>query len=74
MDNKIFDSIKGAMDELDDIADSFGVNRAHHISMLAGHLVEIRRTSLKMTKELEELRKFKEEHSDNKRDEVPAES
>lgn len=63
MENKIYGIIKKAMGELESIADSFGVARATHITVLAGHLIELRNAGTEMMKELEELRKFKEEHT-----------
>ena len=76
MENKIYKTLKSAMDELDSIADTYGVARASHITLLANTLLEIKRAVGDLTKELDELRKFKEEHTENddKRNEVPAES
>ena len=76
MDNKITIKVKKAMEELDRIADTYGVARATHITMLASHLMELNEMVCKQNKELEDLRKFKEEHSehDDKRNEVSTES
>lgn len=76
MENKIYKTLKSAMDELDGIADSFGVARSTHISLLAGYLIELRNMIAEIAKELEELRKFKEEHTehDDQRNKVQAES
>lgn len=69
-------TLESAMKTLDKLADSFGVVRATHISMLAKYLVALEAEFKDMLKELDELRKFKEEHTDNddQCDEVQADS
>ena len=76
MENKIMKEIGGALKSLDNVADSFGAARSTHIAILGNYLLAIRENALAMQKELDELRKFKEEHSedDDKRNEVSAES
>jgi hypothetical protein len=76
MENKIMNEINAALRSLDSVADSFGAARSTHIAILGNHLLEIRGIATKMQAELEELRKFKEEHSehDDKCNEVSAES
>jgi len=76
MENKIISKVQEAVDTLDVLADSYGIARASKIAVLANHLIEISRNVSAMQKELDELRKFKEEHAehDDKRNEVPAES
>lgn len=61
---------------LEKLADSRGVARVKYIYELSQLLVIISQEAGIMAKELEELRKFKEEHTehDDKRNEVPAES
>jgi hypothetical protein len=76
MENKIMNEINAALRSLDSVADSFGAARSTHIAILGNHLLAIRESALAMQKELDELRKFKEEHSehDDKCNEVSAES
>jgi hypothetical protein len=76
MENKIMKEINAAMKSLDSVADSFGAARSTHIAILGNHLLAIREAVIGMQKELDELRKFKEEHSehDDKCNEVSAES
>ena len=75
MDN-ITAKLKEAMDSLDKIADTYGVARSMHITQAASALIEVNKEVGAMLKELEDLRKFKEEHSehDDKCNEVSAES
>lgn len=75
MDN-ITAKINAALKSLDSVADSFGAARSTHIAILGNHLLAIREAVIGMQKELDELRKFKEEHSehDDKCNEVSAES
>lgn len=76
MENKIMSEINAAMKSLDNVADTFGAARSTHIAILGNHLLAIREAVIGMQKELDELRKFKEEHSehDDKCNEVSAES
>lgn len=76
MKNEIIGHVKSAMDSLDKIADTYGVARSMHIVRTANALIEVNKEVSAMLKELEELRKFKEEHSgnDDKRNEVSTES
>lgn len=76
MDNKIMIEVNEAMKSLDSVADSFGAARSTHIAILGNHLLAIRESALAMQKELEKLRRSKEEHGENddKRNEVSAES
>ena len=76
MDNKIMNEINAAMKSLDNVADSFGAARSTYIAILGNHLLAIRKAVIGMQKELDELRKFKEEHGehDDKSNEVSAES
>ena len=69
-------NLANAAAELEKVADSHGVARANHISMLARYLVALDSEFTEMQRELNDLRKFKEEHTehDDKRNEVPAES
>jgi hypothetical protein len=73
---KLIDLISRSADILDKIADSRGVARSTNIAILAQNLFDLSEEVGKLLKELEELRKFKEEHTehDDKRNEVPAES
>lgn len=71
---KLIDLISRSADILDKIADSRGVARSTNIAILAQNLFDLSEEVGKLLKELEELRKFKEEHSDDQRNEVPAES
>lgn len=65
-----------AINTLDALADCYGIARASKIAILANQIIEISKDISAMQKELMELRKFKEEHTehDNQRNEVPAES
>lgn len=76
MENKIMSEINAAMKSLDNVADTFGAARSTHIAILGNHLLAIRESALAMQKEIEELRRSKEEHSehDDKCNEVSAES
>ena len=76
MENKIMNEINAALRSLDSVADSFGAARSTHIAILGNHLLAIRESALAMQKEIEELRRSKEEHSehDDKCNEVSAES
>ena len=67
MDNRISLKLKAAMDELDKVADTYGVARATHIALLANHLIE-------MAGLLADIETNKERHDDDKRNEVPTES
>ena len=74
MKNNITAKVQDAMDTLERIADSYGVARASFIAILANCLNEIGKDVSALQNEVEELREHKEEHSDDKRNEVPAES
>lgn len=63
MENKIMKEIGGALKSLDSVADSFGAARSTHIAILGNHLLAIRENALAMQKELDELRKYREEHT-----------
>lgn len=65
MENKIMKEINGALKSLDNVADSFGAARSTHIAILGNRLLEISRDVKGMMTELEELRRFKEEHTDH---------
>ena len=69
-----FNLIENAADTLDKVADARGVSRAMKITLLSELILAMVEEVNAIAKELEELRKFKEEHSDDKRNEVPAES
>lgn len=73
---KLIDLISSSADVLDKIADSRGVARSTNIAILAQNLFDLSEEVGKLLKELDELRRFKEEHTehDDKRNEVPAES
>ena len=64
MSNNITAKLKAAMDSLDKIADTYGVARSMHITQAASALIEVNREVGVLTKELEELRKFKGEHTE----------
>lgn len=64
MNNKIIAKLKDAMDSLDKIADTYGVARSMHITQAASALIDVNKEVGALTKELEELRKFKEEHEE----------
>ena len=66
--------VQDAMDILERIADSYGVARASYIAILANRLIELGKDVSALQNEVAELREYKEEHSDDKRNEVPAES
>lgn len=66
--------VQDAMDILERIADSYGVARASYIAILANRLIELGKDVSALQNEVTELREHKEEHSDDKRNEVPAES
>ena len=76
MENQISNYIMQAAETLEKLADSHGVARAKNIFMLSQLLVSVSAEAGDMMKELDELRKFKEEHSehDDQRNEVSAES
>ena len=67
MDNRISLKLKAAMDELDKVADTYGVARATHIALLANHLME-------MAELLADIDNNKERHDDYQCNEVPSES
>ena len=73
---KLFNLIANAADTLDKVADARGVSRTTKITLLSELILAMVEEANAITKELEELRKFKEEHTehDDKRNEVPAES
>lgn len=73
---KIIDHIKQAADLLDKVADSRGVARSTNIALLAQNLLDLSKMVGELLKELDELRKFKEEYGehDDQRNEVSAES
>lgn len=73
---KLFNLIENAADTLDKVADARGVSRAMKITLLSELILAMVEEVNAIAKELEELRKFKEEHTehDDKCDEVPAES
>ena len=58
-------NLANAAAELEKVADSHGVARANHISMLARYLVALDSEFTEMQRELNDLRKIKEEHSDD---------
>ena len=64
MSNNITAKLKAAMDSLDKIADTYGVARSMHITQAASALIEVNKEVGALMKELEELRKFKEEHTE----------
>lgn len=64
MEYKITAKLKDAMDSLDKIADTYGVARSMHITQAASALIEVNKEVGALMKELEGLRKFKEEHEE----------
>ena len=68
MQNKISNYIMQAAETLEKLADSHGVARAKNIFVLSQLLVSISEEAGDMQKELDELRKFKEEHRDDDND------
>lgn len=64
MEYKITAKLKDAMDSLDKIADTYGVARSMHITQAASALIEVNKEACTLMKELEELRKFREEHKE----------
>ena len=74
MEKNTISKVQEAMDTLERIADSYGVARASFIAILANRLNEIGKDVSALQNEVAELREHKEEHSDDKRNEVPAES
>lgn len=72
---KLFNLIENAADTLDKVADARGVSRATKITLLSELILSMVKEANAIAKELDELRKFKEEHEhDDQRNEVPAES
>ncbi len=71
MDN-ITAKLKAAMDSLDKIADTYGVARSMHITQAASALIEANKEVGALMKELEELRKFKKEHTECAKEEKEA--
>lgn len=72
MSNNITAKLKAAMDSLDKIADTYGVARSMHITQAASAMIEVNKEVGALTKELEELRKFKEEHTECAKEEKEA--
>ena len=73
---KLINLINQSASALEKIADSRGVARASNITMLSELLLAMADEIGAIAKELDDLRKFKEEHTehDDQRNEVPAES
>lgn len=63
MESRIIKNLQRAMDSLDKVADTHGVARSMHITQAASALIEVNREVAGLMKELEELRKFKEEQT-----------
>lgn len=61
---KLFNLIGNAADTLDKVADARGVSRATKITLLSELILAMVEEANAITKELDELRKFKEEHTD----------
>ena len=74
--NELIKLINQSAETLEKIADSRGVARAVNIAHMSDQMLAMAEIIGEVSQELEELRKFKEEHSehDDKCNEVSAES
>lgn len=60
---KLFNLIGNAADTLDKVADARGVSRATKITLLSELILAMVEEANAITKELDELRKYKDEHT-----------